>query len=86
VCRQAIDVRGYGATITGNNLHTGNPNDRLRLTISGGNTVVMGNVLENGVIEVDDATGKNKPIIVRDNVLENSIITHERGHLIPSVK
>ncbi|MBN1343938.1 MAG: right-handed parallel beta-helix repeat-containing protein [Phycisphaerae bacterium] len=80
-CGQAIDARGYGATIIGNNMQTADPKDRLRLTIGGGKTIVTGNVLENVVIEVNDTTGKDKPIIIHDNVLENSTIVRKRGNL-----
>ncbi len=81
-CKQAMDVRGYEAAVSGNTVHTSDPNDRLRLTIAGGNTIVTGNVLENTVIEINDTTGTNKPIVVRDNILENSTIEHKKGNLV----
>ncbi|MFH1741900.1 MAG: hypothetical protein ABIH23_23095 [bacterium] len=85
-CGQAIDARGAAAAITGNCLHSSNPDERMRLTISGGNTVVTGNVFENIVIEVDDNTGEEKPIIIKNNIMENSIIDYKNGNLIISAE
>jgi hypothetical protein len=84
-CRLAMDVRGAGAVVTGNCVHTANPDDRLRLRISDGNTVVTGNVLQNVVVEVDDKTGGNGPIVINDNVLQNSTVEHKNGNLVTSV-
>jgi len=81
-CGKAMDVRGFGAAVTGNCLHTANPDEPLRLTISAGNTLVSGNVLQNVVIEVDDQTGENKPILVHGNIMENTAIEHKKGNLI----
>jgi hypothetical protein len=80
-CKQAMDVRGYEATVTGNNVHASDPNTPVRLTISGGNTIVTGNVFENVVIEVNDSTGRNKPIVISDNIMETSLIQHKAGKL-----
>ena len=44
--------------------------------------IVTGNVLENVIIEVDDQTGGDKPIIIRDNVMHNSTIEHKQGNLL----
>jgi hypothetical protein len=81
-CSYAVDVRGSEAAITGNCLHTSNPNERLRLRIAAGNVVVTGNVLQNVVIELDDQTAEQKPIIIENNIMQNSTIDHKRGNLI----
>jgi hypothetical protein len=83
-CGKAVDARGYGAVIMGNNFHTTNPEEPLHLTVSGGNTVVTGNILENVVIEIDDRTGSGRPILVNNNILENSAIEHRSGNLVSS--
>jgi len=83
-CKLAMDIRGVGASVTGNNVHTAGGNEPLRLAITGGNTVVTGNLLENVVIEVNDKTGLDKPILVRDNIMENSSIDHVKGNLVTS--
>jgi hypothetical protein len=82
-CTLAIDIRGTGAAVTGNSVHGGD-GEPTRLAITGGNTLLMGNLLENVVIEVDDATEENKPILVTGNVMENSRIDHKRGKLVTS--
>jgi len=82
ICRKAVDARGYGAIVTGNNFHTSNPQEPLHLTVAGGNTIISDNILENVVIEIDDQTGTNKPILVGDNILENSVVEHRQGNLV----
>ena len=81
-CRQAIDVRGTGAVVSGNSLHTENADEPLRLSITGGNTVVTDNLLENVIVEINDQTDEGKPILVTDNILENSRIDHQQGRLL----
>lgn len=83
-CAMAMDVRGNGAAITGNTIHSSNTEDRLRLLISAGGTVLAGNVLENVVVEVDDRSGGNKPIIVDHNFMGNSSMTLRQGKLVTS--
>ena len=83
-CAVAVDVRGTGAVVSGNAFHSSNTKPRMRLLISGGNTVITGNLLENLVIEVNDQTGEKKPILIRDNLLENSSLDHKQGNLIPT--
>lgn len=80
-CTLAADVRGIGAVVSGNNLQ-GLPDRPVRLKITGGNTVVTGNLLENVIIEVDDQTGENKPIVIYGNILQESRIEHRQGNLI----
>lgn len=84
-CRKAMDIRGAGATITGNCVQTSDPNEPLRLTVSDGNTVVTGNVLQNVVIEVNDQTAGGGPIVVNNNVMQNGTIEHKKGNLVTSV-
>ncbi|NUM56882.1 MAG: right-handed parallel beta-helix repeat-containing protein [Candidatus Hydrogenedentes bacterium] len=79
-CAIAIDARGYGAIITGNHTYTAN-DEKLLVKIGAGKTIVTGNVFENTVVEVDDTTGADKPIVVDGNVLENSSVTVKKGRV-----
>lgn len=72
-CGMAIDARGYGAIITGNHTYTAN-DEKVVVKIGAGKSIVTGNVFENTTIEIDDATGTGKRIILKDNVLENSTV------------
>ncbi|NUN98212.1 MAG: right-handed parallel beta-helix repeat-containing protein, partial [Candidatus Omnitrophica bacterium] len=81
-CEMAMDIRGEGAAVTGNCVHSASPEAPVRIHIGAGNTVLTGNVLENVRIEVEDQTGSNKPILIRNNILENSRIEHTQGNLI----
>ncbi|MFV1967428.1 MAG: hypothetical protein ACC628_18520 [Pirellulaceae bacterium] len=80
-CRFAMDIRGFGAAVTGNVIHASDPDKPLTLRISAGNTLVANNVFENVVIEVDDKTERNKPIMIHGNLLENSRIDWKKGNL-----
>ncbi len=80
-CTLAMDIRGFGAVVTGNNIHTAAADAPLRLMIAGGNTLVTGNCFENVVIEVDDKTGENKPIVINNNLMEQSRVEHKAGRL-----
>ena len=72
-CGMAIDARGYGAIITGNHTYTAN-DEKLIVKIGAGKSIVTNNVFENSTIEIDDATGTGKRIVLKDNVLENSTV------------
>jgi len=85
-CELAMDVRGTETTITGNNIHTFASGKPTRLRLAAGNAVVSANVLENAVIEVDDQTGANQPIMVHANVLQNSQVARRKGNLISTPK
>lgn len=80
-CLEAMYIRGNGAIVTGNNIRTRDPSGRMRLTVSGGNTVLANNVIENTAILLDDQTGLDLPIVVHSNVLFQSSIQHVRGRL-----
>lgn len=82
VCVQAMDIRGLGAVVTGNCVHSATLDPPMRLTISGGNTVLTGNLFENIVIEVNDTTDLGKPIRIENNILESSTIDVKKGNLI----
>jgi hypothetical protein len=84
-CTLAMDIRGFGAVVTGNNIHTGAADAPLRVMISGGNTLITSNCFENVVLEVDDKTGGNKPIVINNNLLENARILHKTGKLLTTV-
>ncbi len=81
-CKLAMDIRGFGAVISGNNIQTDSSNERLRLMISGGNTLVSGNCFENVIVEVNDKTGTDKPISINNNLMENSTVEHKAGRLV----
>lgn len=85
-CELAMDVRGTETTITGNNVHSFASAKPTRLRLAAGNAVVSANVLENAVIEVDDQTGANQPIMVHANVLQNSQVARRKGNLISTPK
>jgi hypothetical protein len=85
-CGLAMDVRGTESTITGNNLQALSSTNATRLRITAGNAVVTANVLENIVIEVDDQTGADKPILIQGNILENSKVANRKGNVIPQSK
>jgi len=83
-CGLAMDVRGTETTITGNNLQGLNSTNATRLRFTAGNAVVTANVLENIVIEVDDQTSADKPLLIHGNVLQNSQIIRRKGKIIES--
>ncbi|MCF6287049.1 MAG: right-handed parallel beta-helix repeat-containing protein [Candidatus Hydrogenedentes bacterium] len=78
---RAMDIRGTETTVTGNSLFNHADNPILPLYIRGGNTVLTGNVFENMTLIVDDETESQKPILIRDNIMENTTIDHRRGNL-----
>jgi len=80
-CGLAMDIRGEDAAVTGNSVYTSNPDERVRVKISAGNAVVTGNVFHNVVVEVNDQTEAQKPIIIRDNIMDNSAVEHVKGNL-----
>ena len=81
-CGLAMDIRGTETTITGNNMHTFDPAKPTRLRIAAGNAIVSANVLENAVVEVDDQTGANQPIMLEANLLQNSEIVLRKGKVL----
>jgi hypothetical protein len=81
-CAAAMEIRGFMATVTGNVVHAPQAKEPTRLRITGAGAIVTGNALENVIVEVNDETGTNKPIIVRDNYLENSKVEFGKGNLI----
>lgn len=81
LCRRAMDIRGAEAVVTGNCIQGNNANERLKLTVTDGNVLITGNMFENVLVEIDDNTGKNKPIVVNNNILDNSMIEHKNGNL-----
>lgn len=78
----AMDLRGYDTTVTGNCVYTSNAEAPLLLRITAGNIVLTGNVLQNVAIEVDDQTQAGKPVIIRDNILENTTVTVKSGNVV----
>ncbi|MCL4693340.1 MAG: right-handed parallel beta-helix repeat-containing protein [Candidatus Hydrogenedentes bacterium] len=81
-CGKAVDARGFGAVISGNNFYSST--EKLVLSVGAGNSIVSGNILDNVVVEVDDTTGANKPILINTNILENSEIVVKNGNVNPA--
>ena len=77
-----MDLRGYDTAVTGNCVYAANPDAPLLLKLTAGNVVVTGNVLQNVIIEVDDQTQTGKPIIIRDNILENTTVVVKNGTVL----
>ena len=50
--------------------------------LTGTNTIVTGNYFDNVELIVNDKTDTNKPIVINNNLMENSIVTHEKGNLV----
>jgi hypothetical protein len=73
-CTLAMDVRGDGAAVTGNSVHSPQTPDRIRLKVAGGNTVLTGNLLENSVLEINDETGRGLPIGLSEILLHESSV------------
>ncbi len=80
-CTLAMDLRGQMQTVTGNTVEDLNAKSPTRIRIGGGNTILSGNTLKNVIIEVNDTYGDEKPIVVRDNILDNSRVNHKNGDL-----
>jgi len=83
-CGVAIDARGFGAVISGNNIYSAT--EKLLVKLGAGNSIVTGNVFENVSIEVDDTTELNKPILVNNNILENSEVLVKAGNVNPAAE
>ncbi|MGI6460153.1 MAG: hypothetical protein ACOX5J_08655 [Candidatus Hydrogenedentales bacterium] len=81
-CTHAMDLRGFDTAVTGNCVYTANEDAPLLLKITAGNVVVTGNVLQNVIIEVDDETPDGKPVLIRDNVRENSPVQVKNGRVL----
>ena len=81
-CTLALDMRGQMQTVTGNVVEALDPKQPTRIRISGGDTIVTGNVFRNVIIEVEDKYEGAKPIIIRNNVLDASKIEHKKGKLL----
>ncbi|QDU80691.1 hypothetical protein Pla110_24230 [Polystyrenella longa] len=81
-CDYAMDVRGKGAAITGNTIHSSNSDQRLPVWITGYNTVISGNLFENVELVIEDLTELKKPILVQGNIFDKSGITHKQGRLV----
>lgn len=80
--RALMEVRGYATTVTGNVVQTSDATTRTPLWITGANAIVTGNFFENVELVVADETGSGKPVVVNNNLLVNSVVTHEKGTLI----
>jgi hypothetical protein len=78
----AMDVRGFDTTVTGNVVRGDDPEKLLPLWLTGAGMVVTGNQFKNVEIVVNDRTGTDRPIIIRDNLLENSRVKYESGNLL----
>ncbi|MCB9769917.1 MAG: right-handed parallel beta-helix repeat-containing protein [Candidatus Omnitrophica bacterium] len=84
-CGTAMDIRGDGAVVTGNTVESLN-DERLPMWITGGNTLVTGNLLRNVTLVINDKSEKGLPIVVNNNILHNSEIDHQKGILLTSTE
>lgn len=80
-CGKAVDARGEGAVISGNTFEGPSGNSKLLLSVTGGDTIVSGNVLVNVDIEVGAPAGTGKSVQLKDNLLRNGRIRHTSGDL-----
>jgi hypothetical protein len=80
-CSLAMDIRGTESTITGNNVASLDAASPTRIRFTAGNAVFADNVVENTVIEVDDRTGLNLPIVLHSNIMSQSRVLHTNGNL-----
>ncbi len=78
----AMDVRGFDTSVTGNVVQGNDAKNPLPLWLTGAGMVVQGNHFKNVEVIVEDKTGTNRPIMIRDNVLENATVNHKGGNLI----
>jgi len=85
-CALAMDIRGTGATVTGNSIHTASTEPTMRLKIAGGAILLTGNLLENLIIEVNDTTQAAGQILIQNNLLKNSTINHINGNYQSTTK
>ena len=81
-CDYAMDIRGNGATVTGNAIHSANTEAKLPLWITGCNTVVSSNLFENVELVVDNKTELNKPVLVIGNIFDHSTILKGNGLMV----
>ncbi len=80
---RAMDIRGTETAIMGNSIHNANEAP-LPLYITAGNAVVTGNVFENVTLVIDDQTDAQKPIMIKDNIMDNSTVALQGGNLNPA--
>jgi hypothetical protein len=81
----AMDIRGTGAIVTNNYISGATPENLLPLWITGGNTIFSQNILENVELVINDKTDLDRPILVRDNLYENSQLRHVKGRLVDTL-
>jgi hypothetical protein len=80
--QQAMDVRGFATTLTGNLVAGPAGVARLPLLLTGAAVIATGNHFQNVEIVVDDRTGTGRPVLLRDNLMENSVVIHRQGNLL----
>jgi hypothetical protein len=80
--RLAMDVRGFDTSISGNVVRGLDGEDRLPLWITGAGAAITGNHFKNVELVIDDKTDTGRPILIRNNILENAGITHKAGRII----
>lgn len=81
VCAQAIDARGSRTVISGNCLQSAAVEPPMRVTVGAGGAVITGNIFENAVVEINDQTSDERPIILGPNLFENSRLNLKAGNL-----
>ncbi len=77
----AMEVRGFGAAVTGNSVGWRDSDNRLPFKLTGAGTIVSGNYFENVTLVVEDETSTDRQTIITNNLMENSVIDHRKGNL-----
>ncbi|KXK40413.1 MAG: hypothetical protein UZ16_OP3001000115 [Candidatus Hinthialibacteria bacterium OLB16] len=77
----AMEVRGYGAAVTGNSVQGNDPENLLPLKLTGAGNIVTGNYFSNVKVVVDDETKSDRLTVLTNNLMENSVVEHIKGNL-----
>jgi hypothetical protein len=80
-CGKAVDARGERAVISGNIFEGQSADTNMRLTVTGGDTIVTGNVLVNVDIEIAVPPDASKVVHLTDNLMQKGRILHTSGNL-----
>ncbi len=75
-CGLAMDVRGNGAAVTGNTIQGADSGKRIGLKVEGTGTIISGNFLQHVEICVPATSVKRTPVVIGQNVMENSTMVH----------
>ena len=76
-------MRGFETSVTSNVVRGNNAEKRLPMWLTGAGVVVLGKHFKNVELLVNDQTKTDRPILIQNNIQENTVITHTVGNLIP---